>query len=155
MGNLRIRVWASDLDLDLLVRDRDRAEWLEMLATLDYRVFHADDVFVQWSPPTVEPWPVDLMLVSDATFGGIVADASEVDFGGTTATVPSLEHLIALKLHVLKDARPPREIKDLADVVQLIAVNRLDARTDAFRRLCETYGSVALYERIIEALGRP
>ena len=142
-------------DLDLLVRDRDRAAWLEMLAALDYRVYHADEVFVQLSPPSETLWPVDLMLVSDATFEGIGADARDADFGSVTARIPSLEHLLALKLHVLKDARPPREVKDLADVVQLVVANRLDARADAFRRLCVKYGNPTLYERILDALGRP
>lgn len=104
------------LDLDLLVRDEDRRPWVELLVAFGYRVFHEDPAFVQLAAPTVAHWPVDLLLVAEPTFAGVMAEAREVDFGAQRVRIPSLEHLLALKLHALKDARPPRDLKDLTDV---------------------------------------
>jgi len=64
-----------------------------------------------------------------------------------------LEHLLALKLHALKHARPPRDLKDLADVVQLAVANGLDVRAEMFRALCLTYATPELHDRIVRAFG--
>src|SRR5262249_18311768 len=107
------------VDLDLLVRDEDRRPWVDFLTGLGYRVFHEDPAFVQLAAPTTAHWPVDLLVVGEPTFASVLAEAQEVDLGGQRVRVPSVEHLLALKLHVLRDARPPRDLKDLTDVVQL------------------------------------
>ena len=43
-------------------------------------------------------WPVDLMLVDDATFGKLSADAAEIVLAEMPVRIPSLRHLIAMKL---------------------------------------------------------
>lgn len=141
------------LDLDLLVRDEDRRAWVELLAALGYRVFHEDHAFVQLAPPTAAHWPVDLLLVAEPTFAGVMAEAREVDLGARRARIPSLEHLLALKLHALKHARPPRDLKDLTDVVQLADANGLDARAEPFRALCLKYATPEIHDRIVRAFG--
>jgi len=141
------------LDLDLLVRDGDRPAWLELLLGLGYHVFHADPAFVQLAAPTAAHWPVDLLSVDDPTFAGVVAEAREVDIGGQRVSIPSLEHLLALKLHALRAARPPRDLKDLTDVVQLVQANGLDVRSDPFRALCLKYATPEIHDRIVRAFG--
>ncbi len=141
------------LDLDLLVRDEDRRAWVEFLVSLGYRVFHEDAAFVQLAPPTAAHWPVDLLLVGEPTFAGVVAEARDVDLGAERAPIPSLEHLLALKLHALKAARPPRDLKDLTDVVQLAEANGLDVRAEPFRALCLKYATPEIHDRIVRAFG--
>ncbi len=64
-----------------------------------------------------------------------------VVLGGKTFHVPSLDHLIALKLHVLKQGLSHRVIKDFTDVTSLAQINAIDITGDKFRALCEKYGS--------------
>jgi hypothetical protein len=141
------------LDLDLLVRDEDRPAWLELLLALGYRVFHEDPAFVQLAAPTAAHWPVDLLLVDEPTFAGVVAEARDVDLGAERVPIPSLEHLLALKLHALRGARPPRDLKDLTDVVQLVQANGLDVRGEPFRALCLKYATPEIHDRIVRAFG--
>ena len=141
------------LDLDLLVRDEDRRTWVELLVALGYRVFHEDHAFVQLAPPTAAHWPVDLLLVAEPTFAGVTAEVREVDLGAWRVRIPSLEHLLALKLHALKHARPPRDLKDLTDVVQLADANGLDPRGEPFRTLCLKYATPEIHDRIVRAFG--
>src|SRR5580765_7442002 len=91
----------NTVDLDFLVRKADRIAWLEELVKLGYVARHEHDNFIQFGS-TRGLIDVDLMLVNDATFNAMQAAAKPTDFGGISAKVPSLEHLIALKLHVLK-----------------------------------------------------
>ena len=64
----------------------------------------------------------------------------------------SLEHLIALKLHVLKQARLHRFLKDFQDVVELVRINHLDLHSDAMRALFIRYGTAELHEKITRAV---
>ena len=55
-------------DLDLLVLADRREQWLAVFGELQYAVSQDKNTFIQLSPPTVGAWPVDLMLVREATF---------------------------------------------------------------------------------------
>jgi predicted nucleotidyltransferase len=141
-------------DLDILVRETDRSIWEDLLTSMGYKLFHRHKAFSQYSPPSLEVWPIDLMFVEDKTFDSLFAESAEVNFGGThDVRIPSIEHLIALKLHVLKQVGKERELKDLADIVALVKIGRLDVNDENFRLLCEKYGTLSIYEKIVEAVG--
>lgn len=90
--------------LDLLIRRDARGSWLELFARLAYTVEGEADAFIQLAPPQSGAWPADLMLVSDPTFRLMLHSAVEVEMYDARVFIPSLEHLFALKLHVLKRA---------------------------------------------------
>ena len=76
-----------------------------------------------------------------------------MNFGGThNVRIPSIEHLIALKLNVLKQVGKARELKDLADIVALVKIGKLDVKDDKFRLLCKKYGTIQIYENIVDAV---
>jgi hypothetical protein len=95
---------------------------------------------------------VDLMLVQEKTFAPILAASREADFFGVKTRVPSLEHLLALKLHSLKNTRMHRFLKDFLDVENLIRINQLDIRSTSVRELFDKYGTPDLYEKISRSL---
>src|SRR5512139_2387479 len=100
-------------DLDLLVQRKDRNAWLELMLQLKYTVANERENFFQFVPPQQGAWPVDLMLVKEATFGPMLAAAREVEMYGVSLRIPSLQNLLALKLHALKHGRADRYFKDL------------------------------------------
>jgi len=136
-------------DLDILVARESRAEWCAALEAKGFRLRHDGGVFLQTTPPEGCRWPLDLMLVNQRTFAQMNEASREIEMGGRHLRVPSLDHLIALKLHVLKQRMGHRGIKDLVDVLSLAEANKLDVRGDSFRALCEKYGSREIYERIV------
>ena len=91
------------------------------------------------------------MLVNSHTFTVIMMAAVEMDIYGHRMLVPSLEHLIALKVHALKHSHIGRFMKDFQDVENLIRVNGLDLRSENIRQLFLKYGNVELYEKVIRA----
>jgi len=62
---------------------------------------------------------------------------------------PSLWHLVALKLHVLKQELPHRTLRDFNDVLELLRINRVDTQAEDFKRFCIKYGNLKLYETIV------
>jgi hypothetical protein len=138
-------------DLDFLVCSDDRPSWITLFADIGYNIFSDAANFVQFAPQREAAWPVDLMFVRPATFNPMLDASRAVEFYGITARIPQLEHLIALKLHAIKNTRPNRFLKDFLDVENLIRANRLDIKSENVRRLFERYATVELYEKISAA----
>lgn len=136
-------------DVDLLVRKQDRAEWIIALEKNGFPLLHDGQSFLQFSSPQDFRWPIDLMLVNDATFHEMEKEAKEIQIGEIFLRTPSLNHLLALKLHALKSASEGRGRKDFLDVMSLLEANAVDVRSDKFRSLCEKYGSAEIYEQFL------
>jgi predicted nucleotidyltransferase len=77
----------------------------------------------------------------------------EVEMYGARLLIPALEHLIALKLHALKNSHAGRFLKDFLDVENLVRVNNIDLRSETVRGLFLKYGNAELYEKISRACG--
>jgi Nucleotidyl transferase AbiEii toxin, Type IV TA system len=91
------------------------------------------------------------MFVQSATFKPMLEGSRVVEFYGTASRIPTLEHLIALKLHALKNTRPRRFLKDFLDVENLMRINLLDIKSENIRRLFEKYATMELYEKMSAA----
>jgi hypothetical protein len=139
-------------DLDLFISNNDRTSWQNLLAGLGYSNYNDGGSFIQYEPPVNTAWPVDLMLVREETFSEIFGASHESNLYGEKNRVPTLEHLLALKLHSLKNTRAHRFLKDFLDVENLIQINRLDIKSPNIRELFTKYGTDDLYEKISRSL---
>lgn len=138
-------------DLDLLICKEKSTDWRALFLHLGYSVYRDADTFIQLSPPKEGEWPVDLMLVREPTFRKMTAAAREAEVLGACLRFPSLEHLMALKLHCLKHARPHRFLKDFQDLEGLILENHLDPCSEKIRHLFLKYGTLDLHEKIVRS----
>jgi len=93
---------------------------------------------------------VDFMFVDDGVVNQIVNGGKEITIAGEKFIVPSLKHLIALKLHSIKNNPQKRQFIDLPDIIQLIRINKVDCRDKDFRELCLKYGTEEIYRKILE-----
>jgi predicted nucleotidyltransferase len=141
-------------DLDFFISLNDRGEWMNLLTQFGYEDFNDGGNFIQYQTPDKNAWPVDLMLVQEKTFAPILEACVEADIFDVKTRVPSLEHLIALKLHALKNTRMQRFLKDYLDVEYLMRINRLDVKSKTIRELFEKYGTPDLYEKVSRSLSQ-
>jgi predicted nucleotidyltransferase len=139
-------------DLDILISQNDRAKWLQIFSQLGYTIYNDGGNFLQLTAPSQSAWPVDLMLVQEKTFAPMLVAGRDVKLYGVNVRLPSLEHLIALKLHVLKNTRLNRFLKDFLDVENLMRINQLDVKSENIRQLFLKYGTVELYEKVSRSL---
>ena len=93
--------------------------------------------------------PLDLMFVNSTTFEQMWTGSEERAFLGTKARIPSLDHLLALKLHALKQGLQHRTFKDADDVETLLKLNGLDIATPHYEQLFLKYGSREIYETFL------
>ena len=80
----------------------------------------------------------------------IIEDGKKTEVVGEKLIIPSIDHLIALKLHAIKHNQKNRIWKDLPDVISLIKMNHMDCRKKAFKELCLKYGSSEIYQTILK-----
>ena len=139
-------------DVDLMIRREDKAAWVDYFVSRGYAVLQDAGSFVQFEPPPGSAWPVDLMLVADATFEPMFAVSIEVEMYDAKVRIPSLEHFLALKLHALKHGHIGRFSKDFLDVEALVRVNQLDLRSERVREIFLKYGTLDLYDKISRAI---
>lgn len=132
-------------DIDFLVLASNKPGWEALLGTYDYRCFAEAKGFAQFEGKL--GWPrIDLMLVDDATFAKLRADA--VDTRGKLT--PSPQHMVALKLHATRSTErdPDKANQDWIDIRKLIELHRLDPAEDNFASLIRRYGGEEALERI-------
>jgi predicted nucleotidyltransferase len=135
-------------DLDLLIEHDAHKAWLSLFAELGYNVFAEKGSFSQLSPPKQDAWPVDLMMVREPTFQSILNHSIKTEMFGAHVLVPSLEHLLMLKLHALKHSHIGRFEKDFLDVTNLVRVNKVDLTSESVRQMFLKYGNKELYEKV-------
>ena len=136
-------------DLDLLGRKEDREKWNAVLGEIGYISVFQPPSFGHWNPAQLPGYTVlDVMFVNDATFQKMFQAAREVSVEGTESKIPSLEHLIALKVHALHHGGERRLLKDYDDLNNLITVNKVDTKSEWFRDVCMKFGTTDIYERL-------
>lgn len=141
----------STFDLDLIAKQSDREKWLQLASSAGYELYHESPAFLQFNAAAEGSFPLDLMLVNDATFAKMQAAAVPSPLGLENVQVVSLMHLLALKCHALKHGHAGRVVKDAEDVIQLLRRNRLDPDTKTVRELFRKHGTIELYEKIRRA----
>lgn len=144
----------ATFDVDFLVRRHERAAWSNRIAAAGLKLFAEMNAFAQFTQPGGGDG-LDLMFVDEPTFDQMWRASEERDFGGSRARVPCLDHLLALKLHALRQTMPHRTSKDAEDVEILVRRNQLSLREPRYERLFLKYGNREIYDTFLRLLRTP
>ena len=134
-------------DVDFMIASSDYGRAKEIVQRLGYRQYVHKDLCARFVDHENEWPPLDLVFVDQETFQNVVKEAKSVDLLGRKLLVPSAEHLIALKLHAIKND-PKREAKDLNDIFEIIKAKGLYVSAPKFKDFCLKFGNADLLERI-------
>jgi hypothetical protein len=135
-------------DVDFLISTEDSEKASKLLRKAGFKQSVSQDVFARFGDNRSYFMDIDFMFVDKETLGEITREGKKAKVAGKEFIVPSLNHLIALKLHSIK-FNPIRELTDLPDVVRLIQVNKVNVLSSGFKELCLKYGTKELYDRIL------
>lgn len=133
----------TTLDVDFLVAVEAFPDWRVVFESAGYRLAGQTESFARLDPPLTDPpsLPVDVMLVSGATFSKLYAGRQLLDFGGTLLPVPKPLNLIALKLHAMCNPERFKKGKDLPDILNLISICQIDPQSAEFLDVLSRYAS--------------
>ncbi len=142
----------NTVDIDFLIRKDDYSKILKLLETKGYKEDCVRDIFARLKGKNLELIDLDFMFVDTDTFEKIMKDSKNISIAKQKFKVPSLEHLIALKLHAIKNGPKSRGNKDLFDIVELIKANKVAIKSENFKNLCIKYGTGEIYNKILERI---
>jgi hypothetical protein len=133
----------TTVDVDFLVAVESLRAWRSVFESAGYTWKGQTDTFARFDPPVTDPpsLPVDVMLVSPETFGRIYAERTLLDFGASRLPVPKPLHLVALKLHALKNPERFKKGKDMPDILNLISICGIDTKSREFAEIFDRYAN--------------
>ena len=146
------KVTRQTADVDFLITKEDFDKIIGLMEKEGFKQDYAQEVFARLTAPKPYFMDLDFMFVEKETLGKIIKQGKVAGIAGQKLMVPCLNHLIALKLHAVKHNPKIREYKDLADIIELIKVNKVDVKDNAFKDLCLKYGTEELYGKILERI---
>ena len=94
---------------------------------------------------------IKVLFLDSTTFGQLRAASNEHTFDSLTMRVPSLIHVIAMRLQGIKN-EPQRESEDLPDVLTLLRSNLAHWKSEELDAVCKRFGPPGIYARINERL---
>ena len=110
-------------DIDLLIPRSEREGWVELMERLGYGLDNEAGSFLQYVSRVELMPPADLMMVDEGTWEKLLVGKEEMADGGS---LPSVQHLVALKLHAL--SQDPTRERDREDVLALLLEQKVDPR---------------------------
>lgn len=142
-------VTRQTLDIDFLTTRDHYFLVIPRLKDAGYREFHLAETFARLNSDDPKLMDVDFMFVDPPTFNQMYREGKDVKMVGHEFRVPSINHLIALKLHAMKHNLARRWFKDVPDVLALIRRNNLDMRGPQMRGLFLKFGTEELYNQVL------
>lgn len=139
-------------DIDFLIIKDEYKKIMELLTNEGYHEDYTKEVFARLKGKGIELLDMDFMFVDKDTFDKIMKAGKEISIAKQKFVVPSLDHLIALKLHAVKNAPKHRGNKDIFDIVELIRANKINFKNAEFKNLCLKYGTEDIYDRILDRI---
>ena len=139
-------------DVDFLTTREDFGKISDDLKRAGYAMDCIEETFARLSEKNGYLMDLDFLFVDKGTMDKVLAGGVEMSIGKNKFIVPSLETLIALKLHAIKNSQKRRVYKDMLDILSLICVNKMDYKSKEFRQLCLKFGTEQLYKEIVEKL---
>lgn len=144
------KVTRHTADVDFMITKESFEKIKDKLFRVGYSIQHQQDVFVQLV--NVQGYrDLDFMFCDQHTFDKFLNTSKDVSIASENFLVPSLEHLIALKLHSIK-YNPHRELNDIPDIVNLIKANHLNYNDPDFVKFTEKFGSKEIYFKLLKFL---
>lgn len=139
----------ATFDLDLLIPRTASDAWKVALHELSYRLFAMSDNFHQYeAPPDFPLPPIDLMLVDDDVFRIL----EQAKMPTQPIAVPSVEAMIALKLHATRQRTRSEAEKDWSDIIALFKAHNLALDDPDFRAMIQRHGETNAIQRIADSL---
>lgn len=146
------KVSRQTADVDFLITKEDFGKISAMLKEVGYKNISDQENFNQLQNSDAALMDVDFMFVDEDTLAQIKKEGQPSKIAGQEFLVPSLNHLIALKLHAIRYNPKIRLLKDLPDIINLVRINKINVADVKFRELCLKYGTEDVYQKIREAV---
>lgn len=136
----------NTVDVDCMTALENDVPLGEELTRAGFECFEEKTAFRRFRHRLDPLMVLDVMRVNAETFAKMWGASQPHELDGVPLRVPSLPHLIALKLHASRNEH--RMEKDLGDIRALLAANPGKVSREQFDELCDKFGTPELAERL-------
>lgn len=145
----------TTFDIDVAVPDDQARSWRRQLESMGYEMFFGTEAFQRFRGRRESPlFPVDLMLLNADTFRKLEDGSVTKTVGDARLPVPAPLHLIAMKLHALRQPARAEQGKDFPDVIGLIETLGIDVHGDEFQTILAKYANESTRDELLRRLDR-
>jgi hypothetical protein len=134
-------------DFDCVVATEREAELAKGLRRAGFDEFVRNQLVVRYRHPSNPNWIVDTLLVSTETFGKMWAERREIRLGALSLTVAAPLHVVAMKLHAMRQ-NAARTLPDILDIAELLRRDQGNWTLDEVRSTCERYGPPGVFDAL-------
>ena len=127
------------VDVDCLITAPDRSSLDEFLRNSGFTLAGETENFARYMHKSPLLSQVDVLFVDATTFAKLQPAAILLRDNTEGLRVPALAHLIALKLHAIRN-NPLREARDLGDIAELLRANPESITPGELASLCDQFG---------------
>ena len=139
------------LDIDWITSDEDIAVIRKIMIEKGFGILAQTENFLRFHHQKTGVMDIDVLLVDRKTLQIMYDAGTDYRYGNMQWRIPSPLHLIALKLHAIKN-NPRRESRDVADILDLIRLTENKISVEDLHQLCRKYGPEGIYQRIEKSL---
>jgi hypothetical protein len=136
-------------DFDCVVAHEKSGVLGDLLEREGFAEFDRSDVAVRYRQPETG-WLIDVLAVDGRTFSKLWEKRRQVKFGEKPLQIAAPLHLIAMKLHAIKN-NPARKFGDLVDMIELIRREHHSFTREELGGICERYAISELRDTLLEA----
>ena len=142
----------TTLDVDFLIAVDSFPAWRSGLESIGYKWIGQTENFVRLEPVDPALFPMDVMLVAPETFQKLYAERVECRIGTALLSLPKPLHLIALKLHAMKNPERLRQGKDLLDILNLVSLCQIDIEGQEFQGILDRYANEEIKNLVLRSI---
>lgn len=134
-------------DVDMLIAHAQKQQMGSALLNAGYTAIAETDSFIRYRCDNLYLMDVDVLLVDGDTLDKMLDASVEITVDDVALRVPSLSHLVALKLHAVTN-NAERSTKDLTDIAELLRTNPNAVSQDELDAICTKYGTPEAVDRL-------
>lgn len=134
-------------DVDCLIAAEDRAALGELLHSGGFTLVGETENFARYEHQSPLLPDVDVLLVDATTLEKLLPAAVPIHGSREGLRTPALAHLIALKLHAIRN-NPLREARDLGDIAELLRANPKSIPSEELAALCSQFGPAGIEAKL-------
>ena len=146
-----VAVEVSDDECECAIATDDETAVTEHFIRSEWNVVYRTPFFAKFRLLSTGTPVTKILFFDPTTFGQLYAGSIEFTFGPFTLRVPSLMHVISMRLQSMKNERE-REAVELPDVVALLRANPGRWNPQEVEAACRRFGPTGIYARLSERI---
>ncbi len=139
-------------DIDFMIEPSAFPALEKEMNGIGYKEALRTNLFVRMKGISENDMMIDFLFADRKTMEKLKHASDRVTIDNRVFLVPSLFHLIAMKLHSIKNSGRHRFTTDMTDIVKLIQVNNINIEDESFKRMCLKFGNDDLYNQIVNGI---